>query len=288
MNRVGSTKCKFCWPLPKDRPSLKPDDVHVWSAYLDLPDPEVDRIKGVLSSPERLRATRFYFQRDRRRFVVGRALLRTILGSYLNLAPERLRFAYGPRGKPMVVGCGDGTLRFNLSHSQGFALIAVAWRGETGVDIECIRPLLDLEEMAERCFSPRENASFRTLPASQRPEAFFTCWTRKEAYLKARGDGLAQPLDAFDVSFLPGEQASLLGVRDDRDAASRWSLWGLTPATGMVAAVAVEGQTGSLACWQWPGGDGRADLARDPDDPLPSVPSISCGPPPWSSERSML
>jgi 4'-phosphopantetheinyl transferase len=263
VNQVGSTKCNPCWPLPKDWPSLKPDDVHVWFANLDLPDSEVDRLKGALSSDECLRATRFYFQRDRQRFVAGRALLRTILGSYLNFAPERLRFAYGPRGKPKLVGCGDGTLRFNLSHSQGFALIAVAWRGEIGVDIECIRPLRDLEELAERYFSPRENASFRTVPASQQPEAFFNCWTRKEAYLKARGDGLAQPLDAFDVSFLPGEQAALLGVGDDRGEASRWSLWGLTPAPGTVAAVAVERQTGSLTCWQWPGGDSHADLAQD-------------------------
>lgn len=257
MNRFGFTNGALCWPMPTDRPSLKPDDVHVWSVHLDLPDAEVNRLEGVLSSHERARADRFYFQRDRRRFVVGRAILRIILGSYLRIAPERVTFDYGPHGKPMLaVGCGDGTLRFNLSHSQAVALIGVTRRGEIGVDIECIRSIPDLDEIAERCFSSREIASFRGLSPSQRPEAFFTCWTRKEAYLKALGDGLARPLDAFDVSFLPGEQAKLLCVRDDLDEASRWSLWGLAPGTGTIAAVAVESQTGTLACWQWSGDEG--------------------------------
>lgn len=263
MTRVGFTQRKLHWSAARDRLALALDEVHAWFIQLDLPDAEVDRLASVLASRERARAACFYFQRDRRRFVVGRAILRTILGSYLGIAPDRLTFAYGSRGKPMLsVGCGDAGLRFNLSHSQDVALIGVTRCGEIGVDIECVRPLPDLDEIAERCFSRRENTSFRTLPASQRPEAFFRCWTRKEAYLKALGDGLARPLDAFDVSFLPGEQAELLCVHDDLDVASRWSLWGLTPAPATVAAVAVQSRTVRLSCWQWPGEEGLS-LSED-------------------------
>ena len=141
-------------------------------------------------------------------------------------------------------------LRFNLSHSQGLALYAVTRGREIGVDLECIRPISDAEQIAERFFSAHENAVFRTIPAHEKPKAFFNCWTRKEAYLKALGDGLARPLDEFDVSLAPGEPAKLLRIEGAPQEASRWSLNRLEPGSGYVAALAVEGYGYQLKCWQ--------------------------------------
>ena len=238
--------------LPTESPSLRPDDVHVWSVDLDLPAPEVFRIRRLLSPDECQRAARFCFERDRRRFVVARGVLRTLLGRYAGVAPERLRFAYGPYGKPILAGFWDERPRFNLSHSGGLAAIAIAAGADVGVDVECLRPLPDLERMAERYFSRGENAALRTLAPPDRLEAFFRCWTRKEAYLKALGDGLARPLDAFDVSLLPGDEARLLHVRGDTGEPSRWWLRAFMPVVGAVGAIALEGPARRLARWHWP------------------------------------
>ncbi|MHC1725284.1 MAG: 4'-phosphopantetheinyl transferase superfamily protein [Syntrophobacteraceae bacterium] len=229
------------------------DEVHVWSAYLDLPKPEVDLLQEVLSADEWARAAKFHFPRDRRRFIAGRAALRMILGMYLGVASKSLVLAYGPHGKPMIDGCKDGALRFNLSHSQGLAVIGVTLGAEIGVDVEYMHLLPDQDTIAMLHFSPSENAALWTLPPDRRTEAFFTCWTRKEAYLKALGDGLARQLDSFDVSFLPGEAARLLCVRDNTAEASRWTLAGLTPIDGTVAALAVDLPAARVTCWHWTG-----------------------------------
>ncbi len=240
------------WGSPPPHWSLGAGNVHVWSASLDQPAARVARLARLLSVDERARAARFHFERDRTRFTVGRGLLRVILGRYLAVDPARLTFRYGSRGKPSLDGTLSGyDLRFNLAHSQGMALYALAACREIGVDVECIRPVLDAEQIAERFFSAREAAAFRALPPGLRSEAFFSCWTRKEAYLKATGDGLARPLDTFDVSLLPGEPARLQRVAGDRVEASRWSLEALAPAVSCVGALAVEGRFGRLACWAW-------------------------------------
>ncbi len=142
-------------------------------------------------------------------------------------------------------------LQFNLSHSDRFALYAFARERAIGIDIEYIRPIPEAEQIAEAFFSAYERAVFRSIPAHKKAEAFFNCWTRKEAYIKAIGDGFARPLDRFDVSFAPGEQARLLNVEEDLDEPSRWSFHELVPVPGYVATLVVEGHGGSLACWQW-------------------------------------
>jgi 4'-phosphopantetheinyl transferase len=241
------------WGPPPADLALSSDDVHVWRASLDQPAWRLERLAQMLSADERAKAERFYFERDRKRFIVSQGLLRTILSRYLTIEPNQLQFCYGRRGKPALAQMfGGGTLRFNMSHSHGLALYAIARDRKIGVDLERIRPILDAEQIAERFFSAQENAIFCVLPPSQKLKAFFNCWTRKEAYLKATGDGLARPLDQFNVSLAPGESARLLHVEGDPQEAARWSLQALTPAPGYVAALAVEGHGWRLACWQWP------------------------------------
>jgi 4'-phosphopantetheinyl transferase len=194
-----------------------------------------------LDPAEVARADRFHFEKDRRQFVIGRGLLRTILGRYLNLKPHGLRFGYAAQGKPFLMGIGDSTCRFNLSHSAGVVLIAVTANREPGIDLERIRPEFANETIAEEFFSSQEIAALRRLPAYVQPEAFFNCWTRKEAYLKARADGLSFPLSQFSVSLIPGEPAALLRVHGEPDETARWSLLHLDPGTGYVGALVVEG-----------------------------------------------
>jgi len=247
------TALRRLWTPPPADLTLSSDDVHVWRAALDQPESRIRQFAHCLSADERARAERFHFERDRRHFIVGRGLLRAILGCYLSIEPHRLEFCYGSHGKPELGETSVGRrLRFNLSHSQGLVLYGVTRDREIGIDLERIRPIPKAEQIAQRFFSARENAVFRALPPGQGSEAFFNCWTRKEAYIKAVGDGLARPLDRFDVSFAPGEPARLLHVEGDPQEASRWGLLALTPAAGYVAALVVEGHGWRLACWEWP------------------------------------
>jgi len=235
---------------------LAPDEIHVWRAGLDEPEGKVRRLARLLSDEERERADRFVLDRVRRRFIVGRALLRTILGRYLGPSPDQIRFAYGAHGKPALAPPDDEAgLRFNVSHSDGLALYAIGRGREIGVDVERIRPLPGAERIAERFFSLPERTALQALPASAKLEAFFTCWTRKEAYIKARGDGLGHPLDQFAVTLAPGEPARLWPAgADDGHEVSRWSLEALPPAPGYVAAVAARGRGWRVASRRWPQG----------------------------------
>jgi 4'-phosphopantetheinyl transferase len=189
---------------------------------------------------------------DRDRFIAGRGLLRAILGRYLGLPPERLRFYYGPQGKPALdPDSEEDGIQFNVSHCHDFALFAVTRGRQVGIDLERIRPLPEAGQVAERFFSAQERSVFHALPESDRQLAFFRCWTRKEAFIKAEGQGLSLPLDGFDVSLAPGQPAKLLAVKRDPEEASRWSLYDLWPAPGFVAAVAAEGSGWCLRRWQW-------------------------------------
>ena len=232
---------------------LGEDEIHVWCAELDPPGGAAERLGAILSPDERTRAARFCLERVRSRFVVCRGVLRTILGRYLGGAPEGLRFVYGDRGKPALAPPEGTDLRFNVSHSDGLALFAVARGREVGVDVERLRPLPRVERIAERFFSLPERKALLELPPERRAEAFFTCWTRKEAYVKARGEGLGHPLDQFAVSLVPGEAARLwaAGDGDEREIA-RWSLDALVPAPGYVAALAALGGGWRLARREFP------------------------------------
>jgi 4'-phosphopantetheinyl transferase len=247
------TTSETVWFPPPADLALPGDEVHVWRASLDLPASHVQDLQHTLAADELNRAARFHFQRDRRHFIVARGLLRAILGRTLGVAPGQLCFCYSPHAKPaLAITPGQEPVNFNLSHSGGLVLYALTRRRQIGIDLERIRADLEIEPIAARFFSRREYTVLRALPGSVRLEAFFNCWTRKEAYIKARGEGLSLPLDRFDVSLVPGEPATLLSTRDDPQEATRWSLRALSPGPGYVAALAVEGRGWRLKCWQWP------------------------------------
>ncbi len=233
---------------------LGPDEVHIWRARLQPFAEEIKRLGQLLTPDEQARARRFHFRKDREHFIVARGILRSILARYLNTEPARLRFEYSHYGKPSLRReFGGDTFRFNLSHSRGLALYAFARSRELGVDIEFMREDFAGEKIARDFFSPREVADLRLLPPSQRTEAFFHCWTRKEAYIKAVGEGLSMPLDEFDVSLFPAEPAALLSNRKLPQEVLRWSLLTIDVACEYVAAVAVEGHDWQLRCWSWKG-----------------------------------
>jgi 4'-phosphopantetheinyl transferase len=227
-------------------------DVHVLSASLDQAGRRLQALAGLLSPDETRRAARYHFARDRDRFITARGLLRSILAPYLGVPPEGIEFRYGPQGKPRVVSqITSADLRFNVSHSNALALYAICRGRDLGVDVERVKPLSDADHIAERFFSAREGATLRALPEGERQRAFFACWTRKEAYIKATGDGLSRPLDEFDVSLGPGCPARLERVAGAPEEAARWSLAALEPAEGYEAALAIEGPLGRLSCWEW-------------------------------------
>jgi 4'-phosphopantetheinyl transferase len=216
---------------------------------LKQPNGSISHLERTLAPDERARADRFHFDRDRRRFIVSRAQLRMILARYVGDDPHALVFSYGSRGKPFLAHLLEPPLRFNLSHSGELALVAVTSGRHIGVDIEELRSSADVRELAERFFSPQENAALCALPDTVRLEAFFCCWTLKEAYVKATGDGLGRATDSFDVAFGSGKPARLLSVEGNVEEAARWSLLKLSPAPGFVGALAVEGSGWNLMCW---------------------------------------
>lgn len=218
--------------------SLASDEVHVGICSLD--EPQGARRLDCLSVDEKARAQRFHATRDRDRFVAGRVWLRHVLSQYTGVRADRIGFEFGPQGKPRLPGAAQ-TLQFNLSHSGGVALLALSLGRSVGADIEAVRLLTDDEAIARRHFAAAEFARWQSLPAGQRQRAFFTCWTRKEAYVKALGGGLSVPLSSFEVSLSPGEPAALLSVAGDRALAQRWSMWDIAVSPGFVAAVASEG-----------------------------------------------
>jgi 4'-phosphopantetheinyl transferase len=210
------------------------------SSRLDAAPSEARELAWCLSDGERLRAGRFVFERDRRRFVVGRARLRHLLASRLGVQPDAVELDYGPRGKPRLSRrFADSKLRFNVSHSEDFAVYAFSSDREIGVDVEIVRELRDADEIASRFFSLRENQAYQALDSLDKPLGFFNCWTRKEAFIKALGDGLYHPLDRFDVSLAPGESASILRVDDMPGEQCGWTLHSFMPGPGLAGAVVV-------------------------------------------------
>ncbi len=241
------------WLAAPERPLLADGEIHIWRACLRQDDAILRELSQCLSVDEQQRADRFYFQKDREHFVVARGALRDILGRYAGIAPERLRFSYDKYGKPTLSDeTGGHLLCFNVSHSNELALFAVTRGREVGIDIEFVREDFTDFEIAEHFFSAREVSALRALAPGERAIPFFDCWTRKEAYIKAIGEGLSHPLHTFAVSLTPGEPAALLRTDGDPQEAGRWSLVELYPGEGYRAALAVRDVNPSLRFWCWP------------------------------------
>jgi 4'-phosphopantetheinyl transferase len=239
------------WLPPPVPLRLPRGEVHLWRASLDLPAESVEELARTLSPDEQERAARFRIPQVRARFTAARAILRDILGRYLDCDPSAVRFGYRAHGKPFLLPGLDRDVRFNLSHSHGLALYSVCLGGEIGIDLEQIRADRELDRLAQRFFSPKEAAALQRLPPEQRTDAFYRCWTCKEAYLKARGEGLAIPLASFEVALAPGEAAALLSVAGDSREPERWSLVSIPAGPEYAAALAVEGRPADLRTWVW-------------------------------------
>jgi 4'-phosphopantetheinyl transferase len=229
------------WSSPPSSLSLQTGDVHVWRHVLDHP---LEGFLELLQPDEIDRANRFYFERDRKRFVIARGFLRVLLGRYLQSDPQGLMFSYGPHGKPWLA---HGSLRFNMSHSHGMALYALTEGREIGVDVEHVRADFTSDDIARRFFSPFEVENLCGLPDAERIDGFFRCWTRKEAYIKATGRGLSQALDGFDVTLGPREHAALL--RNDDGTHERWTMANIEVGPGYAGALAVEGPITNIRYW---------------------------------------
>lgn len=230
--------------------TLGPGEIDVWSVRLDPPAERVEHLGRLLTPDEWERANRFRFDKHRRQYVVGRGALRTLLSAYLGTRPELVRFTYGPRGKPFLAAPHDASgLHFNLSNSDEMALVGVIRGVEIGVDVEYLKPMPDCEQISERFFSESERKVLRSIPFPAKEETFFNCWTRKEAYLKAVGEGLAAPLDSFDVTLAPGDPPRMLTLEGDAGRAARWFFHHLRPAPDYIGAVAVEGGEWVVRTW---------------------------------------
>lgn len=228
-----------CWRHPDPLLTPEPGGAHVFRLRLDLAPAQLAPLSALLDEAERARAARYLPENSRRQFTAARGQMRQVLGALLHRSPQDLRVTTGAYGKPALAG---DALRFNLSHSGGLALLAVTLNQDAGVDIEAATRKVDFEKLAPRFFAPAEAAALAALPSEQQPAAFFKIWTRKEAYIKACGVGLALPLHSFTVSLDDPPSLSVPG----------WSIRALDPGPTYTGALVVAGQILSLHTWDWP------------------------------------
>ena len=227
------------WQAGLDTPKLTANDIHIWRIFLNVQPEIIATARTLLAVEEQERAARFYFHQDRRCYIVARGALRDILGRYLGQPPKTIRFQVTEYGKPHLA---QSEFDFNVSHSAELALIAIARQRPVGVDVEYAqRPLHDADALVDRYFSVHERNAYRAVPAAQKQTAFYNGWTRKEAYIKARGEGLSHPLDQFDVELRPGKTAAFININNDPAETDHWSLYAFTPAPDYIAAFATPG-----------------------------------------------
>ena len=245
----GEGRLELKWNRLPGRPALGDGQVHLWRAWLDQPEERLTQLEQTLSPEERLRAQQFHFDRDRDRFIAGRGMLRAILGRCLDVPPARIGLAYGPHGKPRLAEPWDGSqVRFNVSHSEGLALCAVACGRELGVDVERARPIPEMAQVATQVFSAGEQARLRSASHDNPVTAFFRFWTSKEALLKARGDGFTE--SARQVELPPGPGGGPTATDGGRPHGAEWTARELVPQPGFLAALVVEGSGWRLQCWE--------------------------------------
>lgn len=236
-------------PTPVRR--LDYQTAHLWTVVLDVAEARVLALRALLSPDEQARAERFYSERHRMRFTVCRGALRELLGQYLGCAPSELGFEYGAHGKPgLSAQQNPADLRFNLSHSEGLAVIALTGCRDIGVDVEQVRPINGMA-IAGRYFSDDEITQLRRLPSQWHQEAFFSCWTAKEAYIKARGDGLSFALKDFDILIDPTQVPRILKIQGSSAPANQWALHRILPQPGYIATLAIEAPPGEVLVGVW-------------------------------------
>jgi 4'-phosphopantetheinyl transferase len=228
--------------LDREAPTaLTPCQVQVWAVQLEASEDRFSQCLSCLSSDEKARAARFHFDEHRRAFILGRSVLRALLGELMETTPGQIQFSYGPKGKPGLVD-SSSPIRFNASNSGNMAVYAFTEGCDIGIDVEQVRPVPEMDHIAKRFFASAETSELMALSERDRGQAFFNCWTRKEAYIKAVGDGLAVPLDSFHVTLRPGVAAEMLCVAGSIEAAKGWTMHDFAPAPEFVGAIAYAGR----------------------------------------------
>lgn len=242
-----STTTFPAWSAAPDSVQLPASgELHGYLLTLDQPPECVQALHRLLAADEQQRAAHFYTQMLQSRFIVGRGMLRWLLGEYLNQPPQAIQLTYGERGKPALP---DHPLQFNLAHSEGLALYGFMQSSTLGVDLEAVHPLPDMELVARSHFSPVERHDLFSLPATEQTTAFYRCWTRKEAYIKAESSGLYLPLDSFDVTLLPDDPVRIRRIGTDPHPDRRWSLLHLPISPEFQAAAACSGDIPIVHYW---------------------------------------
>lgn len=229
---------------------FQPGVIDIFYVDLDKGAPS-DSNYELLSQDELERANRFFFAKHRNRFIARRGILRKLLSNYLSTSPRALQFQYSEYGKPDLAAQGSGRIGFSLSYSDNVAIFAFTQKTELGIDIEHVRQVPEMEQLVQRFFSARENLSFASVPKSQKEEAFFNCWTAKEAFIKAVGAGLSYPLKEFDVSLIPGEPARIIQIKGDKEATSEWSIHRFETFPGYRASLVAKRSSLEISISEW-------------------------------------
>ena len=237
------------WLNPPDNLILSEEEAHIWRADLELDECFESSFLKLLSPDEKSRAHKFRFAKDRRNFIIARGILRSLIGKYLEINPAEISFQYSEFGKPSIAN--NNSLRFNISHSQNIALFAFTKKFNIGVDVEFVNPNIEAKDIANNFFSPNEIKKLLLLPEQQQTLGFFNCWTRKEAFIKAVGEGLSFPLHKFEVSLEPDKPAKLLATDWDPKAVSNWSIFSMSPGANFVGSLAIEGLVEKVKFWNW-------------------------------------
>ena len=241
------------WPLSNSAPKLSGGEVHIWRVDLDMPDDRWQALTSLLSDNEHAKAQRFHFAKHRRRHTVSHAALRILLGQYLARPPRDIDFRHNAHGKPRLAGEGQ-RIKFNLSHTEDIMLAAFVLDSEVGIDIEAVTRHVDYMGVGQRWFSALESHTLQSLPEQERVDAFFRAWCRKEAYIKARGEGMSHPLQRFSVA-LDKHGPRLVEHLDDNRETSRWTFIDIDVAKNYRATVVAETANWQVDCY-------RLDVSR--------------------------
>lgn len=213
------------------------NEIHIYRLSINIPSERIYNFEKLLSADELKRANRFRFEKDKNHFITGRGLLRIILSRYLDESPAGINFSYHEKGKPYLK---DNSLKFNLAHSGGKAVYALTMNNELGIDLEIMKELPDALDIASRFFSESEVSEFKNVSVENVKTAFFNCWTRKEAFIKAIGEGLSYPLADFSVTLKPGDEPKFLWIKNDPDEVNKWSLININAHDNFISSLAIK------------------------------------------------
>jgi 4'-phosphopantetheinyl transferase len=237
------------WQSSPKNISLNSTDIHIWKAKLNISLSTQNDFWQILSADEKTRANRFRFPHLRMHYIAARGVLRNLIAQYLSISPADIQFNYGKQGKPFLVNFPN--FKFNVSHSEDLAVFAFAKEMEIGIDVEYINPKIDIEVIAPNFFSQNEVTTLFKLAPKERITGFFNCWTRKEAFIKAKGGGLSIPLDQFEVTLLAKDTPKILAINWAPEDVKNWSLFSFNPRKEFVGALTTNGNIEKVSFFEF-------------------------------------